>query len=267
MHLLFDIGGTNLRVGISADGKELTQWQKVPTPSGFEDGIKELENLTNKLCNQAQITKISGGIAGILDSSHESLLWAPNLPGWIGQPFKSELTRLFNCEIKLQNDAALAGLGEVHYGAGHGYTIVAYLTVSTGVGGARIVNGKIDHYSFGFEPGQQLIDMSGLTLEKQISGVAISRRFQKPVTEIIDPAIWQELGEKLASGLVNIITLWSPDIIIIGGGMMNDKNGIILKNVAVHLQKIFPISGIPIPALVPAQLKDTNGLWGALAYA
>lgn len=84
----------------------------------------------------------------------------------------------------LANDADLVGLGEAVYGAGKGYKVVAYFTVSTGVGGARIVNKRIDKGVFSFEPGWQYVYGQGLNscnrqmydfLEFFVSGTALAK--------------------------------------------------------------------------------------------
>ena len=72
--------------------------------------------------------------------------------------------------MDIANDTAVVGLGEAHRGAGIGYNIVTYITVSTGVGGTRIVDGRIDRRIYGFEPGHQTIDIDNSVWEGSASG-------------------------------------------------------------------------------------------------
>ena len=165
-----------------------------------------------------------------------------------------------------ENDSAIVGLGEAVYGAGKGARIVEYITVSTGVGGARFVDGKLDVSAQGFEMGHQYLGMgeNAPTLEKLISGTAITERFGKKPREIAkDDPVWEELAEILAYGVFNTIVTWSPHRIVIGGSMMNEI-GIPVERVAFHLARINNIYP-SVPEVVHASLGDNGGLWGALA--
>jgi predicted NBD/HSP70 family sugar kinase len=156
-----------------------------------------------------------------------------------------------------------------------GHEIVAYITVSTGVGGVRIVREQIDVSRMGFEPGHQIIDADGtlckstvcglgLDLEGAVSGTAISGRYGKKPYEITDEAFWDEMARVLAFGLNNTIVHWSPDIVVIGGSMMN-KIGIPIERVRAYLKGVLHIFP-ELPAIEHSALADIGGLHGALAY-
>lgn len=278
MYILFDIGGTKMRVVAADREKFLGEPVVVSTPKDFGEGIDTLKRIIDNLAqgllseNRA-ITAIIGGIAGPLNDLQTLLVKSPNLPGWVGHDIKETLHAIYRVPVELENDAALVGLGEAHFGAGRGKSIIAYLTVSTGVGGARIMNGKIDRSSLGFEPGHQIIDpdntlcpkCEGNDLEAYVSGTAVEKRFGVKPYEIHDDAVWDELAKFLAYGLNNTIVHWSPDIVIVGGSMMKEV-GIPIPAVRKHLAevlKIFP----EIPQVEKAELGDFGGLYGALAEA
>ena len=277
MYLLFDIGGTKTRLATSKDAVSFNTPIIIDTPQKFEEGISAFSTAVNKLVEGEKIEKAVGAVSGPLDKEHSMLVNAPNLKGWNGKPLKKELEKILSAPVVLENDAALVGLGEAVYGAGKGHNIVAYITVSTGVGGARIVGGKIDISSMGFEPGHQIIDFNGQDcpglgcngkghLEGYVSGNALQHRFGKHPAEITDEKVWEELAQWLAIGLNNSIVHWSPDIVVLGGSMMTKTPGISIERVKVHLEKvnhIFP--GIPI--LKIAELEDVGGLYGALELA
>ncbi|MEK7090785.1 MAG: ROK family protein, partial [Patescibacteria group bacterium] len=161
-----------------------------------------------------------------------------------------------------------AGLSEAVRGAGNGKEIVAYITVGTGVGGARIVNGAIDANAMGFEPAYQIIDADGTMipghrrLGRYISGAALEERYGTAPAEIKDPAIQEKLSLWLAIGLNNMIVHWSPDVVVLGGPVMNI---IPIKRVRFHLQKTLK-SFMQPPPVKGALLGDTGGLYGALVY-
>lgn len=273
MYILFDIGGTKMRV-VSADRKKLlVDPVVVSTPKDFNEGMETLKRIIDNIKGEEKIDAIVGGIAGPLSPEKTGLVNSPNLPGWVGQNIKSTLEESYKVPVSLENDAALVGLGEANYGAGRGKNIVAYLTISTGVGGARFVGGNIDESSLGFEPGHQIIDpdnslcptCEGNDLEAYISGTAIEKRYGMKPYEIHDDAVWDELAKFLAYGLNNTIVHWSPDIVVLGGSMMKEV-GIPIPAVVKHLaeiMKIFPT----IPPIVQAELADFGGLYGALSYA
>lgn len=272
MYILFDIGGTKMRV-VAADRKKfLVEPTIVTTPKDFGEGIEVLKRIIVNLSNGSPIEAIVGGIAGTLDTKKTMLAKSPNLSGWVGHDIKNALADAYKIPVVLENDAALVGLGEANQGAGKGKDIVAYLTVSTGVGGARIVNGVIDENAHGFEPGHQIIDLDnticptcdGNDLEAYISGTAIEKRFGKKPFDIHDDTVWDELAKFLAYGLNNTIMHWSPDVIVIGGSMMNDV-GIPIPAVKKHLAAIFKLPNLP--EIKKAELGDFGGLYGALFYA
>src|SRR4030042_4585919 len=152
MILLFDVGGTKMRVAVSEDEVGFGDIKIYDTPENFEDAVELFTNFKG-----GTFKVIAGGVPGVLSKDKSVLVCSPNLQKWVGKPIKNKLAELFESEVILENDAALAGLGEACFGAGRDKRIVAYLTISTGIGGTRIVDKKIDVSSWGFEPGRQII--------------------------------------------------------------------------------------------------------------
>ena len=246
-------------MAVSSDGLRLGRYKIFDTPSYFKDGINFLRQVRLDLCGKRKVKAVAGGIAGVLDLKKTKLLGAKNLPAWTGKPLKKNLERLCGAPVYLENDAALAGLGEAVRGSGRGKKIVAYLTVGTGVGGARIVHGEIDDRTLGFEPGKQIIQ-DGRTLEWFISGKEIEKRLGKKTQEIHDRVTKESLAKYLALGLNNTVVHWSPDIVILGGSVMNI---IPFKKVHFYLRRnLKPFK--KLPSLKRAALGEKSGLYGAL---
>ncbi|MBI2018764.1 ROK family protein [Candidatus Daviesbacteria bacterium] len=269
MYLVFDIGGTKMRIAVSSDGRQITQSKIIPTPKDFDQAIQTFKKVADEISGGKKIEVIAGGLAGPLDKDKTMLITSPHLGGWIEKPFKAELEKLFGCPVYLENDANLAALGEATYGAGVNHKIVAYLTISTGVGGGRVVNKKIDENSLGFEPGHQIIVPDGSPcncggkghLESYVSGSGLERTYGKKAEEIKDSKIWDEVERYLAIGLNNVTVLWSPDIIILGGSVMQSIN---IESVRTYLKEILTI--FPrAPKIELAKLGDSVGLYGALS--
>ena len=266
MYLLFDIGATKMRLAVSSNLKTFTKPVVLPTPKNFIQGISRIAEAATKLSAGKKILAAAGGIAGVLDHKNEQLLASPHLTGWTKKPLKDRLQKKLGGSVFLENDAAVVGLGEATAGAGRGYGIVGYFTISTGVGGARIVDGQVDITALGFEPGHQIIDFrtSGADLETAVSGTAVKKRYKKDPWEITDKKIWRQVSEQLAVGVHNAIVFWSPDVIVLGGGMMKNP-GIDINHVRNHVKKTLKRFS-PVPPIKPAVLKDIGGIYGALRF-
>lgn len=268
MYLLLDIGGTNIRLATSSDGTSLSSVTILPTPLNFDEGIITLQKLSAQIINKEKIQAVSLGITGILNKNKDGLAKSPHLPNWANKPIKEKLEKLFNAPVFLENDTALVGLGEATKGAGQGFSIVAYITVSTGLGGVRIVDQKIDKNSQGFEPGHQIIIPDGPLcdcggkghLETLVAGSYLERIYKQKPQQITDENVWKEVSKYLSIGLNNVIVHWSPDIIVLGGSIMQKLSLDQVKSDVSKYLTIFP----EMPEIKSASLKDEGGLYGAL---
>lgn len=258
MKIVFDIGGTNMRIAKFANG-ELGNVVKKETPKMFEDGTALLLDLIKNTANGEEIESIAGATAGVI-SPEGVLEFSPNLPDWLDKDLGGFLREKVVHKVVVKNDADMAGLGEALYGAGKGKKIVAYLGIGTGVGGTRIVDGKIDAGKYGFEPGHQIVD-GGKNLEEIISGGSIEKNYgTKP--QDLGEDILEILTKNLAVGVYNSILYWSPDIVVLGGSLINEGDCYRVHEVAEAVKKmpkVFP----ELPEIVPASLGDKSGLWGA----
>ncbi len=274
MYLVFDIGGTKTRLAISSDLKKLDEIKKFDTPPLFDAAMEHIISEAEDLLQGRQVKAVAGGIRGPLNHEKDMIVSEDILTDWVGKPLGNTLEKEFGAPVYIENDTAMVGLGEAHFGAGRGFPIVAYHTVSTGVGGARIVAGRIDIAHIGFEPGKQIIDMDHTvlkketrvgTLEELISGEALERRAGKKPYEILQSdGVWEELAGYLAVGLKNTILYWSPDVIVLGGSMVIGDPRIPLQPIRLKLNAL--LGGfMPCPPLFDATLKDEGGLYGALA--
>lgn len=272
MLLVFDIGGTKTRVGIARE-EEIGKTEVLPTSPTFESGVRSIAEAAHRVSGGEKFTRAVGAVRGVLSADKSSIESDAPLGGWARKPLKKSIEEALGAEVFLENDAALAALGEATRGAGRGKAIVAYLTISTGVGGARVVNGGIDEKSIGFEPGKQIIDpdntlcpeCSGNTLEDYVSGAAVEKRFGRPAKKITDERAWEELAGFLAYGIHNILVHWSPDVVVLGGSMILGTPSISVPRVVERLAKI--AKEYPVPPVVKGELGDSAGLIGAVVYA
>lgn len=256
-----------MRLAVSLDGQSFEEPRIIATPKDFKKGMEIFKENAISLARGGKILTAAGGVRA-LDKSRQKLLSNhPLIDFWAGEPIHDALQNALDAPVYLENDAAMVGLGEAAFGAGKGYRVVAYMTVSTGVGGARIVDQKIDISMMGFEPGHQIIidwadNLKIKYLEEYISGHSIRQRFSKEPAEIKSEKFWDDLARFLAIGLNNTIVHWSPDCVVLGGGIMEN---ISLERVILNLRqylKIFP----EMPEIKRAELGESGGLYGALSY-
>jgi glucokinase len=271
MYAYFDIGGSKTRIAVSKDGVSFEEPVKHPTPKDFASGVEFVAKTINELSRGEKIDAAGGGLAGPLNAERTMLVRSPNLPLWVGKSFVDELGSRIGAPVYIENDSAVVALGEAHHGAGKNDPIMAYITVSTGVGGVRIVNGNIDVSAFGFEPGHQYIDFdqsacpecSGAQAEQYLSGTATEHRFHTKPYDIHNPEVWEELSRWLAYMLNNTIVHWSPHSVVLGGSMIVGDPAIPVDRVAYHLDRICTIFPKK-PAIKKALLVDLGGLYGAM---
>ncbi len=263
MRILFDIGGTKTRIAQDL-GEKLGDVRIFDTQQNYEGGIEMLVKNCKEL-SAGNIELLVGGLPGVLNENKRSLFYAPNLEDWIGKDFVSDLENRLNSKVVVENDAALAGLGEAIFGAGRDFKIVAYITISTGIGGARIVDGKIDECVYGFEPGHQFLDIdSNIDFEGFVSGNALAVKYGKPTEDLMDKGAWDEIAEICAKGLINTVVYWSPQVIVLGGGVTH-TDMFQLPKVMDYMKKynnFFP----SLPEVKLSELQDLSGIYGALAY-
>ena len=154
-------------------------------------------------------------------------------------------------------------------GEGKTYQKVAYITISTGVGGTLIINKQLPKTKYNFEPGHHIINFEGKPLalenikgsfESYCSGTAFKTRYGVDPTDHDDSDLWKDYGQILGIGLHNIALLWQPDVIVLGGAM-SKKAPLFFKPLTQSLQET--LLNKP-PEIKISTLGDENGLLGGL---
>jgi glucokinase len=235
------------------------------------------------------VEAVGVGCGGPLDAAR-GVLSPPYLPGWHDVPLQEMAERAYGLPTVLENDATAAAAGEHRYGAGAGARNMVYLTVSTGVGGGVIVDGRLYRGSDGngAELGHVTIDWHGRTchgcgrrgcLEAYVSGTSIAERAQEAglayatAEEVAAGAqsgdagaarVWEETVDALGCGLTSIVNLFEPELVVIGGGV--SRSGELLLGPLrgrVRAEAMTP-AGKAV-GIVPAALGDRVGVVGAAA--
>ena len=252
-----DIGGTNMRVA-SASNDVLGDIKKIKTPQDPKEGIARFVALARECAGGEKITAVSGCVSGTV-SDTGVLSDARNLRAWEGTNIVRELTGALGVPTHVVNDAACAGLGEAYAGAGRGAKTLAYVTVSTGVGGGWIVDGKIAAAG-----GVAGLKIRGTDLEDLVSGTAVTKKFGIHPKDLDSLEERNKLADTLAEGLQILIGQWPADVIVLGGSMIVGVNPIPIPRVQESLDKLLTGQG-KSPVIKMAELGDNGGLMGGIA--
>lgn len=270
MYVVVDVGATNIRLAASKNGKSIDRKKQFSTPSSFEDGVSKIVESVKELMGKETLRSLAIGVPGVVDRAAGKSLLVPNLTSWneryLVQSFKDQL----KVPVVIANDAEFAALGEAVFGIGKDYRIVGYLTVSTGIGGALVIDQKIVPAAYNTEPGHMMVELEGKPhsgsgqtgdWEMYASGTAFEERFGVKAEDCDDPGIWEMHARVLGQGVLNVILLWSPEVLVIGGGL-SQKGDLFFKPlrrfIDEHLKIFAP------PPIVPAALGDDAGLYGGL---
>lgn len=231
---------------------------------------------------------------------------SPNLPDWRNVNLKQIVGESLNKEVFLINDANAAALGEMEYGAARDCLNFIYLTISTGIGGGIVINGKLYTGSNGMagEVGHIVVEPDGLPCncggsgcwELYASGSAITRRAQEKImqgnktllTELtagnlnkinaplvekaakrgdgLSVSLIAETARYLGIGFGSLINIFNPELIVIGGGFAKMGN-ILLKPAIQEAGKRSYRDIFSVVRFVKAKLGDHSGILGAAVYA
>jgi glucokinase len=284
--LAVDLGGTNMRAAVV--GPDGTILRRCARPTPRDAACPEaLEDLIAEVRVDEAISHAVIGLPGRVDYDLGRLETAPNLPpSWVADLAGDELAAVLGMPVLLANDADLAAVGEASFGAGRGWRDIAYVTLSTGVGAAVVFDGAIVHGRRSLaELGHTILDRAAAaiggpaTVEALGSGTALGRMARaaglpEDGAELVQlvaagdehaARVWATVVRAAAYGIVNLVHLFSPEIVIIGGGF--GRNGsLVLDPVRTELDRFGP-AGLPEPiALVEAALGDDAALVGAASW-
>ena len=302
-----DLGGTKISTAISTiEGNILAN---VVLPTKAEEGEAAVlgrivqsidEVIVGSSTSIDEREAIGIGSPGPLDAKKGIIITTPNLPFKnynLVQPLKEK----YNIPVYLDNDANAAAIGEYMFGAGKGKNSIVYFTVSTGVGGGAVLDGKVyrGHTSNALEIGHTTVDPNGPRcncgnlgcLEAMSSGTAIAKKGKEAVSTNVETSLKKhdtvtsyevfkeaEAGDEVAKdiidnaltylgiGVANAIATFDPEMIIIGGGV-SKAGDIVFDTVKKVVNKRCFKSMAESCEIVPAGLGSDAGVVGAVALA
>ena len=303
-----DLGGTQIRAALSDLGGYLLRRTACATEAdrGLEEVLQRMVVLIQEVregVSDSDLLGVGIGSPGPVDSLAGVVTSPPNLPGWRDVSLRAIMEERLALPVRLANDANAATLGEWAFGAGRRRRHMAYVTISTGVGGGIIADGRLflGHRGLATEIGHMTLQADGPCCncgnygcwEALASGTAIAREGAEAVqagrsprlTELVrgvaeqvdakvvgeaarqgDPAAG-EIIERVASysgvGVANLLHLYSPEIVLVGGGVSNLGELLFEPLRRTARQRVMPpYRDVPIE---PAALRADAGLLGAVA--
>ena len=297
--LALDIGGTKLAAGVVDESGIVHSFLVAPSEAanGAERGLERLFELGRRAVDEsgvdwAEISNVGIGCGGPLDAERGVLLAPPHLPGWRDVPVTALAERAYDRPAVLENDGTAAAAGEHRFGAGAGARNMVYLTISTGVGGGVVLDGRLYRGSTGngSELGHITVDWEGRLcrgcgrlgcLEAYVSGTSIAERAQEAGLagataadvaaralggDTVAAQVWDETVAALASGMTSGVTVFEPDVVVVGGGVSHSGEQL-LGPVRERVRADAMGGAGELVRIVESALGERVGVVGAAAIA
>ncbi|MBI2939132.1 MAG: ROK family protein [Chloroflexi bacterium] len=310
-----DLGGTRFRAVLANGRGEVVRRADTLTRAaeGLEAVVNRMATTIESLFSEmgdgldrARVRAVGLAAPGPLDPWRGIVYSPPNLPGWGDVPLARLMGERLGLPVFLGNDANLAALAEHRFGAGVGADHLVYITVSTGVGGGVIADGKLLLGSGGGagEIGHMTIERDGPRcgcgnrgcLEALASGTAIARRavsllatgapsrirevvagnLSRVTAEVVVQAaaagdalagqIIRDAGTALGVGVANVMHLYDPQIIVIGGGVVN-AGALLFDPMHAEIERRALAAFRERTRITTPALGDACGVLGAVALA
>jgi fructokinase len=225
-------GGSKWKCAIGTGPDDVRSTTTIPTTTPEET----IGRAVDFFQRNARVDAMGIGSFGPVDKRLDSATWGyvTTTPkaGWANTDVGREIRRRLDVPVAFDTDVNAAALAEHRWGAGRGLETLWYVTVGTGIGGGGIVDGNLlhglHHPEFGHlrvphdrnaDPFDGVCPYHGDCLEGLASGTALEARWGMPANELDDPAAWTLEEHYLALGLVAVISVLSPERIVVGGGV------------------------------------------------
>ena len=295
-HVGLDMGATNLKWAVveHADGTWSTlahgqvPTRLVPDPEAVPDAVvtQLAEVAVAAIAAWGPVVSVGVGIAGLYDPIAGTARFLPNVPGpWAGHPVAGPVARAAGVPVFLVNDARAFGLAELRLGAGRGASSMVGLTLGTGVGGVIAVGGRVHqgHDGTAGELGHQTIDPDGpwcgcgnrgcveaYARADQIAAACGTATAEEAVRAaqagdaqaragLAD--VWRYLG----IGIANMITVITPDRVVIGGGVAA-AGELLFGPIRAEIARRVKTTSIEDVTVVAAELGILAGAIGAAVH-
>jgi glucokinase len=278
--LAIDIGGTNFSIA-TFDGDRMIHRQSHATDRA--GGREVLLSTLEPLIAGQRFDRCGIGFGGPVDWAAQKVVYSTHVPGWRDFDFPAWLReRLGDIPVAMDRDTQAAALGEYLYGAGRcgagkACSSLFYMTISTGIGGAIMIDGQlrrgVDSWAgeighINVRPdGPPCLCGSNGCLERMCCGLWLERDYGRPAHQLLrDPAFVERYVVDLARGIKAALMLLNPERVVIGGGIAKAGDALFLP-LRSELGRQFPPWSKARVDIQPAALRGDSVLWGAKALS
>ncbi|MFN8473994.1 MAG: ROK family protein [Anaerolineae bacterium] len=301
-----DFGGTKLAAGVWRVGSaQLLATRRRPTDvaAGAEGDLAAMLDMSRDLLASVggaeELSAVGVCFGGQVDAARGVVIVQMHVPGWEMFPLRDTMAAHFGVPAAVENDGNAAALAEHRFGAGRGRPSLLYLTVSTGVGGGLVLDGRIFEGAHGLagEIGHMLVAPGGPPcpcgrrgcLEAVAAGPAIARAAVARLAANPEPRsalrglpsltarnvaeaaaggddiareVLDEAFGYLGLGVANAAVLLDPGCVVLGGGVTRMGEPLFERVRAAVQERVFAPCDV-----LPARLGDDVGIWGGVAVA
>jgi len=285
-----DIGGTNIK-GILLDGTKIRTKVQYSTKSKTNKKLllDQIFKIIKILIKKGKkIDGIGIGVAGPIDFKNQKILDPPNVTALRNLELGKLIEKKFKIKTIIENDGHLMTLAETILGAGKNKNNVVGIALGTGVGGGLVMNKKIIHGKNGTagEIGHMTIDQHGRKcncgskgcieaylseagirktsyefFNKRIKSFDLHQMAKKSDSRAIEA--WNEVGKHLGLGLANVVDVFNPEIIVVGGGIARGAGELLINPAKKEMRKNILSESAKKTPVVLAKLKEYAGAIGA----
>jgi len=272
--LAVDIGGTKFTLGLF-DGDQLVRRESYPTDSagGKDWMLARIEEIASGW----EFNRCGIGFGGPVKFDDQRVALSTHVGGWKDFYLARYFAERFHVPAIMDNDANVGALGEGFHGAGRGHSPLFYMTLSTGIGGGILIDGKplrgpdsyggeIGHIEIVPEGPDCLCGWHGC-FERMCSGLWLQHDYGRPAHELLqDSEFVKRYVVLVARGLKAAIMLVNPSRIVIGGGIAKAGNALFVPLREELRRQVTNWSQARLD-VQPAALVDDSVLYGALQLA
>jgi glucokinase len=293
--IAIDIGGTTLKCAVvDVTTGDLRHSERHPTGAdrGSDHVSDTIVDVAASLADKARsngLHPVAAGLVspGVIDETNGIIVWSANID-FRNVPLRDLVAERLKAPAVLAHDVRAGALAEARLGAGRGAERVWFLAIGTGIAGAYVRDGRTDSGAHGAagEIGHVVVRPDGMVctcgqrgcVETLASASNIARRYaersgeQATAADVVSridgdaaaASVWAEAIEALADGLRIGITLYDPDVIVLGGGLA-EARGALLGPLGAAVRDRLTFQSMP--SLVRAELGDGAGCLGAAQLA
>ncbi|MEI7819158.1 MAG: ROK family protein [bacterium] len=255
-----DIGGTKIRLTHTFDPTKVGQICDIPTPVSFAVARHHIEAVLDDWLQGSSPKAIGVASPGRISSNQTSIIKPTNI-AWRRAEITPWLEARYKCPVRLVHDASAAGVCEARLGAGQKAKYILYISISTGIGSALILDGKPIPGPHNPEGGRMILQHPNVRFEQLVSGTAIKRDYGRIAARIHDKKIWTHIAQTMAQGIYDLIVASDPEVVILGGGVSVHYRRF-HKLLLTAMQNYHPM--YPLPPIKQATFTEYAPLLGAL---